>query len=72
MSEKLGSLYEKVEAQRAELAGWNSELEEKVALQVDEINRTSRLRRFLPEQVANMIVDAGDETELLGSRRGTV
>lgn len=72
MTVKLGGLYNEVETQRAELAGWNTELEKKVALQVDEIERTNRLRRFLPAQVADMIVSAGKETELLGSRRGTV
>lgn len=72
MTGKLGSLYGEVEAQKSELETWNSELETKVAAQVDEIERTNRLRRFLPENIANMIVGADDETNLLGSRRGTV
>ncbi len=71
-SVKLGTLYDQVEEQRVELAAWNTALEDKVAVQVDEIERTNRLRRFLPDQVADMIVSAGDDADMLGSRRGTV
>ncbi|MGI9391444.1 MAG: HAMP domain-containing protein, partial [Boseongicola sp.] len=59
-SERLGTLYDEVEGQRAELAEWNTALEDKVATQVDQIERTNRLRRFLPAQVADLIVGAQD------------
>ncbi len=71
-SERLGTLYSEVEGQRAELAEWNTALEDKVATQVDQIERTNRLRRFLPAQVADLIVGAQDGEDMLGSRRGEV
>ncbi len=40
---------------------WNRSLAEKVAEQVTEIERMARLRRFLPEQVADLIVAANAE-----------
>lgn len=69
MTRRLGALYEEVETQRAELSKLNSELEEKVETQVREIERANRLRRFLPVQVAEMIVGAPDEAEVLRTRR---
>jgi class 3 adenylate cyclase/HAMP domain-containing protein len=71
-SAKLGELYEEVELQKKQLAGWNAELEEKVQSQVKEINRTNRLRRFLPKQVAEMIVSAPDGTDMLRTRRAEI
>ena len=70
MSRQLGTLYDEVEAQKTQLEGWNVELEDKVAAQVTEIERTNRLRRFLPGQVAELIT--GSETEALATRRGEV
>ena len=72
MSSQLGALYETVEAQKAELEGLNTALESKVATQVDEIARTNRLRRFLPAQVADLIVESDTEEDMLGTRRGEV
>ena len=40
-----------------------------VADQVDEIERMSRLRRFLPPQVADLIVASGSEKQLESHRR---
>jgi class 3 adenylate cyclase/HAMP domain-containing protein len=71
-SERLGELYEKVDKHRVELADLNSALEDKVAIQVDQIERTNRLRRFLPPQVADMIVSAKDGEDMLGSKRSDV
>ncbi len=71
-SARLGALYNEVEVQKEELAGWNAALEDKVADQMIEIERTSRLRRFLPAQVADLIVGSEDETEVLRSRRAEV
>jgi GAF domain-containing protein len=42
----------------------NQELEQRVADQVGEIERMGRLRRFLPPQVADLIVASGKETQL--------
>ena len=51
----------------------NAELEERVASQVEEINRLSRLQRFLPPQVAELVIARGDGGErLLESHRREV
>ena len=47
----------------------NQQLEHRVADQVGEIERMSRLRRFLPPQVADLIVASGTEKELESHRR---
>jgi GAF domain-containing protein len=47
----------------------NQQLERRVADQVSEIERMSRLRRFLPPQVADLIVAAGAEKQLESHRR---
>ena len=47
----------------------NERLEQRVADQVGEIERMSRLRRFLPPQVADLIVASGAEKELESHRR---
>ncbi|KRE42465.1 response regulator [Knoellia sp. Soil729] len=53
--------HDTIERQAVELATWNRELEEKVASQVDELQRVGRLRRFLSPQVAGLVVESGDE-----------
>jgi class 3 adenylate cyclase len=47
----------------------NQQLEQRVADQVSEIERTGRLRRFLPPQVADLIVASGTEKQLESHRR---
>ena len=47
----------------------NQHLEQRVADQVGEIERMGRLRRFLPPQVADLIVASGTERELESHRR---
>ena len=47
----------------------NQHLERRVADQVGEIERMSRLRRFLPPQVADLIVASGTEKQLESHRR---
>jgi class 3 adenylate cyclase len=47
----------------------NQHLEQRVADQVNEIERMSRLRRFLPPQVADLIVASGSEKQLESHRR---
>jgi adenylate cyclase len=60
---------EQVEAQSHELLVLNQKLEQRVAEQVGEIERMSRLRRFLPPQVADLIVASGSEKQLESHRR---
>jgi class 3 adenylate cyclase len=54
-----------------ELNEMNQQLEQRVADQVGEIERTGRLRRFLPPQVADLIVASGTEKQL-ESHRGEI
>jgi adenylate cyclase len=61
-----------IKRQADELAGWNQELLARVAQQVSEIERMSRLRRFLSPQLAELIVDSGDESFLDSHRREIV
>ena len=60
---------EQLQAQSKELADLNQQLEQRVADQVGEIERMSRLRRFLPPQVADLIVASGTEKQLESHRR---
>ena len=52
-----------------EIEKLNKHLEQRVTNQVDEIERMSRLRRFLPPQVADLIVASGSEKQLESHRR---
>jgi class 3 adenylate cyclase len=61
-----------IERQAKELAAWNRELTSRVDAQVDQIERMSRLRRFLSPQLAELVVDSGDETFLESHRREIV
>ena len=61
-----------IQRQAAELADWNRELESRVESQVSQLERMSRLRRFLSPQLAELIVDTGDETFLESHRREIV
>ena len=56
-------------ARSKELADLNQQLEHRVADQVGEIERMGRLRRFLPPQVADLIVASGSEKQLESHRR---
>ena len=58
LRERTGQL----EVQSREVVKLNQQLEQRVTDQVGEIERMSRLRRFLPPQVADLIVASGRET----------
>ena len=58
-----------IEAQRLELAGWNRNLERRVEEQVEEIGRLRSLRRFLPNQIADLVLSSGDNGFLKPHRR---
>jgi two-component system, NtrC family, sensor kinase len=51
-----------------EVGKLNQQLEQRVADQVGEIERMGRLRRFLPPQVADLIVASGSEKQLESHR----
>ena len=61
--------HDTIEAQAAELAEWNRELERRVTEQVDQLDRLGRLRRFLSPQVAELVLSSGDESLLASHRR---
>ena len=65
LRERTGQL----EAQSKEVVKLNQQLEQRVADQVGEIERMGRLRRFLPPQVADLIVASGSEKQLESHRR---
>jgi GAF domain-containing protein len=58
-----------LDVQAQELGKLNQRLEQRVAEQLAEIERMSRLRRFLPPQVADLIVTSGMEKQLESHRR---
>jgi adenylate cyclase len=64
----LGELRQRTE----EVAELNRGLEERVADQVEELGRVSRLKRFLAPQLAELIVSQGDEKILESHRREIV
>jgi class 3 adenylate cyclase len=66
---RIKRFHDTIERQAADLAAWNRELEDRVAAQVDELERVGRLRRFLAPQIAELIVSSGDESILESHRR---
>ncbi len=61
-----------IKRQAGELAAWNRDLESRVEAQVSQLERMGRLRRFLSPQLAELIVDSGDESFLESHRREIV
>jgi adenylate cyclase len=64
--------HDTIERQTAELTAWNDELMRRVQAQVEQLERVGRLRRFLSPQLANLIVDSGDDSFLRSHRREIV
>ena len=62
-------LLEQLRERTEEVEKLNQHLEHRVADQVGEIERMGRLRRFLPPQVADLIVASGTEKQLESHRR---
>jgi adenylate cyclase len=62
--------HDTIRRQADELSEWNTELETRVAQQVEELERTNRLRRFLSPQLADLVVS--DENLLESHRREIV
>ncbi len=61
--------HDTIENQAAELSAWNRELEQRVRDQIEQLERVGRLRRFLPRQLADLIISSGDESLLTAHRR---
>jgi class 3 adenylate cyclase len=66
---RLKALHDRTVAQAAALAKWNRTLEQRVGEQVAEIARIARLKRFLPPQIARLVVASGHEGLLESHRR---
>jgi DNA-binding response OmpR family regulator len=58
-----------LERQADDLRKLNVTLEDRVAAQVAELERMARLKRFLPPQLAQLLVSSGDDTALETQRR---
>jgi adenylate cyclase len=76
---RIKALHDVVQDQAAQLAvqtkqleSWNQSLAQRVAEQVFEIERMSRLKRFLSPQVADVIAASSEQEDLLRSHRREV
>ena len=67
---RIKRFHDTIRQQADELSKWNTELETRVAQQVEELERTNRLRRFLSPQLAELVVS--DENLLESHRREIV
>jgi adenylate cyclase len=66
---RIKTLQDQVSRQATELAAWNTQLEQRVAAQVGELERMSRLKRFLAPQIADIISSDDGEAALKSHRR---
>jgi adenylate cyclase len=66
---RIKELYDRLQAQTAELAALNRTLEQRVAEQVVQLQRLSQLKRFFSPQLAERIVAGGAEDPLVSHRR---
>ena len=64
--------HDTINQQAEELRRWNAELEARVQAQVEDLQRVNRLRRFLPPQLVELLMDSGDEEFLRSHRREIV
>lgn len=69
---RIKTLHDTVQDQARELADWNRLLERRVADQVEQIGRMDRLRRFLPPQVADLVIAERNGSDPLASHRRDV
>ncbi|WP_439400418.1 adenylate/guanylate cyclase domain-containing protein (plasmid) [Bradyrhizobium sp. PMVTL-01] len=66
---RIKELHDRAEAQAVELAEWNRRLEQRVEEQVAQIERVSRLKRFLSPQIAELILSSSMHEALASHRR---
>ena len=69
---RIKAMHDTIAEQAASLAEMNTTLEARVAAQVGEIERISRLKRFLAPQVADAVLAEGGEDLLRSHRREVV
>src|SRR5215475_2384527 len=65
---RIKELHDRVEAQAGELASWNRTLEQRVVEQLAQIERVSRLKRFLSPQIAELILSSSSNDALASHR----
>jgi adenylate cyclase len=63
---------QRLKEQATELAAWNKTLEERVAAQLGQIERISRLKQFLAPQIADVVISSSGEAILDIHRRDIV
>ncbi len=68
---RIRALHRRVESQASQLAQWNAKLEERVQEQLGQLERLTRLKRFLSPKVAELII-AGHLDDPLATRRREV
>jgi adenylate cyclase len=66
---RLKTYHDTISRQRAQLEEWNRTLEQRVADALQDVERHSRLRRFLAPQIADLLLSAGAEEMLKSHRR---
>ena len=66
---RIKCLYDTVQAQASQLATWNAQLQQRVADQLAQLERLSKLKRFLAPQLADLIVAGGAQDPLASHRR---
>src|SRR5918998_6316838 len=64
--------HDMINQQAEELRRWNAELESRVQAQVEDLQRVNRLRRFLSPQIADLVIDSGNEGFLNSHRQEVV
>jgi class 3 adenylate cyclase len=69
---RIKTLHDTVQDQARELSDWNRLLERRVSDQVEQIGRMDRLRRFLPPQVADLVIAERHGSDPLASHRRDV
>jgi adenylate cyclase len=66
---RIKAYHDTIQSQAAQLADWNRTLEARVSRQVQELERLTRLRRFLAPQLAELIASDQHEQVLESHRR---
>ena len=69
---RIRALHARIEEQARQLAEWNAKLEDRVAEQMEQLDRLARLRRFLSPKVAELIVAGKLDDPMQTHRREVV
>jgi adenylate cyclase len=66
---RIKRLHDRVEDLASQMKEWNTSLEQRVAEQLEELQRVGRLKRFFSPKLAELIVSGGAEDPLQSHRR---